>query len=445
IRYASSSNRLYLEGGGCTNLTSIYNARLDTLGPKGPLYYFNLEKKTVSDTWTGTWFIDSDVFIEGDSLLELTGSDIGGDCDRLLMKSDDQGFIQIRAYGGRLLIENTVVTSWDMSAMDVDHDYEDGRSYISAISETQMTNPVNGCDGMAQVTKGEARMDIIKSEIAYLGWYNSESYGIAYKVRGLCKDLSNEDIFDHVKVTGDILNSHIHHLYFGHYSYGHQGGNWSYNVVHDNVGYGFDPHDDSDYVTINNNHVFNNGWHGIIASKRCDHVSIKNNIVHDNGYNGIMLHRSCNYSVITNNTAFDNGDSGLALYESSHVLVNDNYFYGNKHGIRWSMGSSFSKVYGNKIYVAEGEHTRYGLLMYRGNDIVGVPGTSGRPRSNYIYNNYVNHQDQAFLISHADWNVFENNSIGGQYGVFEDAKYTTYIGNRGHPYFEIRTEQGACF
>ncbi len=37
--------------------------------------------------------------------------------------------------------------------------------------------------------------------------------------------------------------------------------------VHDNVGYGFDPHDDSDYVTINNNHVYNNGWHGISEYK----------------------------------------------------------------------------------------------------------------------------------------------------------------------------------
>ena len=33
--------------------------------------------------------------------------------------------------------------------------------------------------------------------------------------------------------------------------------------VHDNIGYGFDPHDDSDHLTIHNNHVYNNGWHGI--------------------------------------------------------------------------------------------------------------------------------------------------------------------------------------
>lgn len=64
-----------------------------------------------------------------------------------------------------------------------------------------------------------------------LGWYDSESYGIAYKVRGFCKDLSNPEMFDDVSVRGDILRSHIHHLYFGHYSYGHQGGNFSFNEV----------------------------------------------------------------------------------------------------------------------------------------------------------------------------------------------------------------------
>ncbi len=119
-----------------------------------------------------------------------------------------------------------------------------------------------------------------------------------------------------MSVTGDILRSNIHDLYFGHYSYGHQGGVWSYNEVgarlvpypllpylasyldvgvtsgmtlvgkvlnrpfahcccvhcascrsfvqvHHNIAYGFDPHDDSDDLIIHNNHVHNNGWHGI--------------------------------------------------------------------------------------------------------------------------------------------------------------------------------------
>lgn len=49
-----------------------------------------------------------------------------------------------------------------------------------------------------------------------LGWDNSESYGVSYKARGLCKTLSNLDIFDDDQpfdyaVYGDIKNSELHH------------------------------------------------------------------------------------------------------------------------------------------------------------------------------------------------------------------------------------------
>ena len=43
--------------------------------------------------------------------------------------------------------------------------------------------------------------------------------------------------------------------WFGHYSFGHQGGRWTNNEVNDNFGYGFDPHDDSDFVEISGNKV----------------------------------------------------------------------------------------------------------------------------------------------------------------------------------------------
>lgn len=49
-----------------------------------------------------------------------------------------------------------------------------------------------------------------------LGYSASESYGISYKARGLCKTLENQDIFDDDQpityaVYGDIDNSHLHH------------------------------------------------------------------------------------------------------------------------------------------------------------------------------------------------------------------------------------------
>ena len=98
---------------------------------------------------------------------------------------------------------------------------------------------------------------------------------LAHQVRGFCTDLSNPELFDEVNVYGNIYDSDIHHNHFGMYTYGHQQGDWRRNKMHDNTAYGFDPHDDSDFLTIHDNEVYNNGNHGIIASKRCNGVSIQ--------------------------------------------------------------------------------------------------------------------------------------------------------------------------
>ena len=95
------------------------------------------------------------------------------------------------------------------------------------------------------------------------------------QVRGFCVDKSNHEVFDDVNVYGNIYDSDIHHNNFGVYTYGHQQGDWRRNKMHDNSGYGFDPHDDSDFLTIHDNEVYDNGYHGIIASKRCNGVSIQ--------------------------------------------------------------------------------------------------------------------------------------------------------------------------
>ena len=97
----------------------------------------------------------------------------------------------------------------------------------------------------------------------------------SYQVRGFCKFKSNPEVFDVVNVYGNIYDSDIHHNHFGMYTYGHQQGDWRRNKMHDNTAYGFDPHDDSDFLTIHDNDVYNNVKHGIIASKRCNGVSIQ--------------------------------------------------------------------------------------------------------------------------------------------------------------------------
>ncbi|CAN0423387.1 unnamed protein product, partial [Scytosiphon promiscuus] len=52
----------------------------------------------------------------------------------------------------------------------------------SCISEI-ITDPDEDCTGNAKNTRGECRMDIVRTEVAYLGYYESESYGLTWKVR----------------------------------------------------------------------------------------------------------------------------------------------------------------------------------------------------------------------------------------------------------------------
>ena len=107
------------------------------------------------------------------------------------------------------------------------------------------------------------------------GYGKPHTGSISAQVRGYCTDESNPEVFDEVNVYGNIYDSDIQHNHFGVYTYGHQQGDWRGNKMHDCTEYGFDPHDDGDFVTIHDNEVYNNVNHGIIASKRCNGVSIQ--------------------------------------------------------------------------------------------------------------------------------------------------------------------------
>ncbi|CAN0222721.1 unnamed protein product, partial [Pylaiella littoralis] len=248
------------------------------------------------------------------------------------------------AFGGEILIEGTHVESWDMSGSGgVRETSSEGRSYLTAVSGL-LIEQGDQCDGTSWVDNHvESRMDIIDSEInhlGYSGYSESDTHGISYEVRGICTDSYDQEIYASVGVTGDILSSHIHHLYSGPSSYGHQGGNWSYNEVHNNRGHGFALFDYSDEVNVNNNHVYNNLGHGILASNRCRNVTIGNNEIHENGDisesssvgHGIMLNQSCDFSTITSNDVHDNMISGIALRESSNCEVSYNKIYNMKSG-----------------------------------------------------------------------------------------------------------------
>jgi parallel beta-helix repeat protein len=270
-----------------------------------------------------------------------------------------------------------------------------------------------------------------------LGYNASEAYGLSWKVLG-----SGLERFDVVEVRGDVENSHLHHNYFGGYTYGALAMRWVNNEIDHNVVYGFDPHDDSDQLLIEGNHVHHNGKHGIICSKRCDHLTIRNNTVNDNGGNGIMLHREITDSLIEGNETFNHPDGGIALLEGHRNVIRGNTSRNNKYGIRLSVGSEDNTLAGNSVL----NNTSYGIYFYKGSDA--PTAGDGRPKNNEVTDNTISGNTGGGLkLVESDQNVFLHNQFTGNGGDLRlDKSHNNRLeGNTvsGNPSYGIRLEPGS--
>jgi len=392
FRYASSSNRIYVENGGSATLTQIKAAL-----PDAPLDLVDAAGKV--------WLLRANIQIEDGSTLVLHGSAMAGDVDELRLKSDATSEVQVTADYGAIDIGATRITSWDGDGPDTN--YGDGRAFVRVRSKL-------AGDG---VTPLESRMDVVDSDIGYLGYNAAESYGLVWKVNGPVPA-----VLAQVEVRGDIINSRLHHNYFGMYTFGHQGGVWRDNEVDHNVQYGFDPHDDSDNLVIENNDVHDNGNHGIIASKRCHNVVIRGNRSWGNTGNGIMLHRSSNDGLVEDNEAWDNGDSGIAIFASARTLIRNNVLLNNgKAGMRFSMGAADNQIENNEI----GGSGQYGFYFYRGSDTP-EPGDDGRNKRNVFTGNEVHDiAGEGIKMTDSDDNRFEGNTFRA---VGDKMRFTTSAG-----------------
>lgn len=395
FRWSEGSYRIYVTGPGSITLSGIKagmpNAKLTQVTP-------------------GVWHLRANLVMEKGARLVLHGTKIGGDVNELRLQSNNDGepnsFVSITADYGTIDIRSTKITSWDDAVNGPDT--ESGvfrRAFIRVRSSLD-------ADG---VTPRESRMDIIDSDIGYLGSHDSEAYGLTWKVI----ETTNRpygavtNLYNLVNVYGDILNSRVHHCFFGHYSYGSFGQRMADNEMDHNVGYGFDPHDDSDYIVIENNNVHHNGWHGIIASQRCNNIIIRNNTSWKNGKNGIMLHRYCVDGVIENNRSFHNGDSGVALFDNNRTIVRGNMCVGNFNaGIRLSVGCADNLIIDNDFI----DGANYGLYLYKGGDLP-FPGDDGHPKRNYFVRNRIQRNGNVGLfLTTGDDNVFAGNIFEGNVG-----------------------------
>jgi len=337
----------------------------------------------LKETAPGEWLLNKTLEITQGASLKVAAPTVRW----LKLRSDDGGFISVKALGGGLDINGACVTSWDSGKNAVDENYLNGRSYLLARDGGQMT--------------------IDKSELHFMGFGDVESYGLSWRTESS---------------GGHLTNTLVSHLYFGLYTFDVGGINITDNEVSDNVLYGIDPHTGSHNLTIERNIVHDNGKHGIILAENCVDSVIKDNVVYRNQHHGIVLYLHSDRNLVEGNEAFANAAQGININEASNNTIKSNRVYDNtESGIGIGQTATDNVVQGNDVrgnqqdglrLVSEatqtdvrdntiGENVRYGVYVdsdgpfaMAGNTIwknrtgVMLKGTPADPSSgNSIFNN----------------------------------------------------------
>ncbi|MEK8174652.1 right-handed parallel beta-helix repeat-containing protein [Streptomyces sp. M19] len=262
VRYASSTNTIYLTSGTAT-LPGVRE-----LCPSAPI--------SRTDAASRTWELSADLVVQNGATLELHGSRAGGDVDTLRLRSlsdnRSEHVSAITAQYGTIDID-----SWP-SPPGTTPPAAGHRPGLPRRHRPGAWPPSSGpCPTWTTTAPARVPDERQDSDIGYLGYYAAESYGIAYKSRGC--DSSHQDVCDVLDVYGDQTGSRFHHNYMGTYTFDAHGMTFDRNEYDHNISYGLDPHDDSDHLTITRNHAHHNGNHGFICSQRCDHLRIVGNEV----------------------------------------------------------------------------------------------------------------------------------------------------------------------
>ena len=96
------------------------------------LFLFFQNDNWYSPTYTGTYYLESDLYILDGAKLSVDGSEFDDrECETLLLASNSSMIVNLRAYGGNLDIRYTKIFSWDLEEGDHDLDPEkpSGRRY----------------------------------------------------------------------------------------------------------------------------------------------------------------------------------------------------------------------------------------------------------------------------------------------------------------------------
>ena len=200
-RYASSTNRIYVENGGTATLGAI-RASTPSLPASALVRSGN------------TWTLNAYIHIEDGSTLLLHGSAVGGDVDELRLKSDSLAGASSTSPPSTATSTSTRtrIRSWNASASGPDTDYADGRAFIRVRSYLD-------ADGVAPLSRAWTSSTATSATSATTPPSPTAWCGRCIGDHGPTSSCSTRST-----CVGDIIGSHIHHNYFGIYTYGHNGG-----------------------------------------------------------------------------------------------------------------------------------------------------------------------------------------------------------------------------
>lgn len=208
-------------------------------------------------------------------------------------------------------------------------------------------------------------------------------------------------------------------------------------------GYGFDPHEQTLFLTIKNSVAHGNGLDGFVADYIVNGV-YENNIAYNNDRHGFNVTTSTHDFVLRDNKAYDNGSAGIAIQRGSEniawpkdIKIEGGEYYGNaKEGILLRM------VDGVEITGANIHHNgTFGIRFY-GAKNSSVEGSTIANNSQSKHGGYpeIRLDDEASTSkTYASLNnliqnniIFADEIIRASYGVEEKAgltDYTTVTGN----------------
>jgi parallel beta-helix repeat protein len=346
IRFDGATNTIVVRQGSVATLAGVSAAlqRPELLREESP----------------GIWLLSANLRIDNGAALTVAAPEVRW----FKLRSDEGGFVTVKAIGGKLHITDVCVTSWDEAKNNVDENYSDGRGFILA--------------------REGARMDIERSHLHHLGYNTGEAYGVSWRLGS---------------TTGSLIDSIIAYNYFGMYSYEASDLVIRGNEAHHNVLYGFDPHTRSHRLTIENNVAHHNGKHGIILAEECSDSVIRNNTVYNNLHHGIVIYLRSNNNIVENNIAYGNSGQGININESANTVVRNNTVFQNSDaGIGVGQRSSHTQIVNNDIRV----NGKDGVVLY--SDAKDSLLESNTVRDNARYGLHVKTEGSAKI---------ENNTVAG--------------------------------